>query len=586
MKNFIFAVVVALVLLIFCTSCGWKVEIVDPTKPVESEETFESEEPVEEELTPQQERADKYLFEYEFNYNTWMEELEKRGISVSFEERKYTGNETFEANIVFKNSKTELSIPFSGIYYYTGTIYYGTVLFTDNKTAVFCGNGKAVFFDTETLEIWDFEPELPDYGKENIWVNGAGINDKTGEIYLFVTPLDTFKLEEATTKMLVFDKNGSFTEQDLSNLRGTSKNGEKYCPFFFRKSAYFEYEGKPFFDLGYELLEVENASVWEQSSDLISAENDEHRLEMFLVYPKGSDAKGQYLALLYKNGEVINSMMFSEPDFCDPNYSGDEDGEKATIAVKGDILTYRFDPFAMTLILDFKNKTHSLEYSPDDIIIDMEQKPITSPDGKYSIYTFGYYGAGDIIYEHLSLRNNDTGNHEYIGKIGGMYGGNGGVGFLKNSDYYIFNEHSLKIFDPLTFETKFDINKNFPLGYDSETDSERGILTFRRNPEDFSYIVVYYEYENGYTYGNKKINDTFSYECLIDCNYKIGFLDSEGNLIESYDSEISIVTGSFGLEEVNMFYSEEKLTLFVSDRRGNSIFSIIFDMKTKEFTVS
>ena len=98
--------------------------------------------------------------------------------------------------------------------------------------------------------------------------------------------------------------------------------------------------------------------------------------------------------------------------------------------------------------------------------------------------------------------------------------------------------------------------------------------------------MVYYEYENGYTYGNKKINDTFSYECLIDCNYKIGFLDYEGNLIESYDSEIPIVTGSFGLEEVNMFYSEEKLTLFVSDRRGNSIFSIIFDMKTKEFTVS
>lgn len=37
MKNFIFAVVVALVLLIFCTSCGWEVEIVDPTKPSESE---------------------------------------------------------------------------------------------------------------------------------------------------------------------------------------------------------------------------------------------------------------------------------------------------------------------------------------------------------------------------------------------------------------------------------------------------------------------------------------------------------------------------------------------------------------------
>ena len=31
-------------------------------------------------------------------------------------------------------------------------------------------DGKAVFFDTETLEVWDFEPEFPDFEKENLWI--------------------------------------------------------------------------------------------------------------------------------------------------------------------------------------------------------------------------------------------------------------------------------------------------------------------------------------------------------------------------------------------------------------------------------
>ena len=213
------------------------------------------------------ERVDKSIFEYEFRHNEWAEELSKRGISVSIENREFTGKEEWGAELLLKNSEKELRIPFRGIYDFNGNIYYGRVLFPDEKTAVFCGNKKAVFFDTETLELWDFEPEFPDFGKENIWINGAGINKKSGEIVLFVTPMDPFQTEEAETAELVFDKEGKLLRQETTDLRGTASSGEKKIPFFFRNSSYFEYNGESFLRLGYENINLENGIVWEENTN-------------------------------------------------------------------------------------------------------------------------------------------------------------------------------------------------------------------------------------------------------------------------------------------------------------------------------
>ena len=522
-----------------------------------------------------QERVDKNIYEYEFRHNPWAEELSERGISVSIENREFTTKEKWEAELLLKNSEKELSIPFSGTYAFNGNIYYGTVLFPDEKTAVFCGNGKAVFFNTETLELWDFAPEFPDFEKENLWVNGAGINEKNGDIVLFVTPMNPFQTEEAITSILVFNGKG-ITESGFTVLRGTASSGEKKVPFFFRNSSCFEYNGESFLRLGYENINLENGIVWEESGDLVTAENGIYRLEMAYTSPKQDiDIPGGYLAVLYENGKAVNSMIFSEPDFCDPNYSGTE--EKPALIVKGDVAIFRFPYFAMELTLDFKNQTHKLEYKPTEMNMSEDSAPIRSADGKYTIYSFGFNGAGDIIGCHFAIRENETKKHFYLGEKGGMYGGYGEVGFLKNNDIYSYSLSELKIIDPKTLEIKFDINKNFPLGYNKENDSGRGLLTFRRNPEDFSYIVGYYEYESEIQWGGADVAQN--------CNYKIGFLDSEGNLLESYDTGCGIIADSFGICNVEMRYSEEELTVIAFGDRGGVCFEGVFNMETKEFKV-
>ena len=572
----------ALVFAMLFSGCSkWKVEIVDPTKPSESEAETSSEPEEPEVLTKIQERADKYIFEYEFRDNLWMNELSERGVSVSIENRKYIGDETWEAELLFKKGGTELRIPFKGIYASTGMIYYGTVMFPDSKTAVFCGNNQAVFFSTENLETVDFEPEFPDFGKENIWVLGAGIDEKSDEIILFITPLDNFQTEDAETILLTYNGN-ELIKQDVTKLRGTSKDGERKNPLFYKKAVFLDYEGETFVNTGYEVGSIKSEKIFKSTGGSFSVETDEYCLVMEGIYLDVNENIPRYLVQLYENGKLIGSMFFMDANYTTPEYS--ENPEDTSVAVNGKIATLRSDVLAMTLIFDFEKGTHKLEYTPDDMLVDMEQEPITSSDGKYSIYYFGRSGAGDYVSHHVSIRNNETKKHKYLGQDGGMYGSENGIGFLKNNDVYFYSHHKLEIYDPETLEVKFDIQKNFPLGYDRETDSERGLLTFRRNPEDFSYIIVYYEYENGIEWTMVEGGQT-NYE-KGSCNYKIGFLDSEGNLLESYDSGIGIASSPFGLEEANMFYSEDELKIFVSDRRDNPLFTITFDLKTKEFSVA
>ncbi len=571
-----------LFLILTLCACGVQEEAVLPEESSSLPEVSSSEEEESEWHPLVYDRVDKHIFEYEFRYNEWMEELSERGISVSIENREFVGKKSWEAELVLKNSEKELRIPFSGIYDHSGTVYYGRILFPDEKTAVFCGNKKAVFFDTETLELWDFVPEFPDFEKENLWVNGAGINKKNGEIVLFVTPMDPFQTEEAVTSIIVFNEKG-ITESGFTVLRGTANSGEKKIPFFFRNSSYFEYNGEGFLRLGYENINLENGIVWSESGDLIKAENGIYRLEMAFTSPKQDiDIQSGYLAILYKNGEAVDSIIFSEPDFCDPNYAGTE--EKPVLVVKGDVATYRFPYFAMELTLDFKNQTHKLEYKPTEVNMSEDSEPIWSSDGKYAVYNFGYNGAGDISGSHVAIRNNETKKHTYLGEIGGMYGGYNGLGFLKNNDVYHYTDISLKIYDPETAEVKFDISKNFPVGYNKETKLGRGISTFRRDPEDFSYILVYYEYDEviSWDYVNR---ENVGFE-KADVNYRIGFFDSEGNLLESYESPVPLVSTAFGFENVDMRYSPEKLTVFVTSRKGGiPIYEFEFDMETKEFKI-
>ena len=61
--------------------------------------------------------------------------------------------------------------------------------------------------------------------------------------------------------------------------------------------------------------------------------------------------------------------------------------------------------------------------------------------------------------------------------------------------------------------------------------------------------------------------------------------DSEGNLLESYDTGCPMRGSPFGICPIDMRYSENELRFFGTGGKGGTNLEAVFDMETKEFKV-
>ena len=581
------------ILVIFLASCGWKVGIVDPTKPVENEQELSSEESgkTEEEKVIIEHAGkvkDYILWGDGLGFNTGIEDLYSEEITYGIKNLEIADDWYWNADLVLKKGKNELVIPIEGMYYYSEEYdrvqapYGRFTVFEDY--IVYNGKEKAVFFDSKTLEAWDFVPEIEKKSFDDVYVNAAVFDEESEKFYLLTTFLNKKDVTKREMTANVFDKNGNLLSE--KQTKAESLGGYADCDYVFPSfpsNINFEKIGEEAF-VSYGSGAMINAYTGEYYScwEIGSYTDGKFRVDLKSFNEK--DKSGGYIVYLYENEVLSDWFTFKETNFS--TYYEEIDKPTVKVSSDGKTAEYYSDYFAMTLEMDFENKTHIVRYEPEDRHISEDAEETKSSDGKYSICHFGEMGGGDAWYSHLAIKNNETGKYSYLGQTGGMYGGNGGYGFLKNNDVYLFSTTMLKICEPENGKTKFDITENFPLGFSENGKQGRGILTFRRDPNDFSYIVVYYEFEDGYSWKEAE-DEKFGWREEASFNYKIGFLDSEGNLIESYDTGFPVLGSQFGYHNVEMRYSKEKLTLFFdSTGKSESHAEGVFDMETKEFTVS
>ena len=595
MKKLLLILLLALALC----SCGVSEEPVleEPGISESSASETEKTEPKEEKLSAEQLKI-KNAIEESLNeeysyYGERKAKFEELGITFSISNIENKDDRNWTATITLTREDYKLPIDISGLHlllenedYKSNEYYWGTFLFTGNNSIVFCGKEKAFFFDDRTLEpiVTGFEFE------EDTWVNGASYVPEKEAFYIFVSSIYEDRANEYA-KVLKYGLDGKLIDERETKVQASSEFCGKIYPHFMEKAVLFEIDGDDFVNSGYSFCGIGNEKTY-RAEKITGATTEYYKeLEIFNFYNEdyGTDFRdGNHIAFLFECGNLLNNYFcFTENNISTVYNTEDE------ISLFGfdDVYVYYSDHFAMSLELDFANKTHKLSYNPTDKHTNGGTNGTKSPDGKYTVCGFGETSGGDAFYYHTAIRNNETGKYIYIGENGGIWGGNGGQGFFKNNDFYSWTYHELKVLNPETGKVKFDINDNFKLGYDEKTDSERGILTFRRDPEDMTFIVVYYEYENGFEWKDVEsgVSGITSHQ-EGSCNYKIGFLDSEGNLLASYDTEVPIWGEiMWGLHSVDMFYSSENssLTLTVkSVGKGNSNFTGVFDMETKEFSIT
>ena len=307
------------------------------------------------------------------------------------------------------------------------------------------------------------------------------------------------------------------------------------------------------------------------SADEKSAEPSAAVIRIIVNYSKKPT---RYVAVIRQNGEIkewfeikdleIRSLPESD-EIAPPEITFDESAKILT-AKTGEHPTYN-------VLVNFEKQTAEAWFSDiKEEYLEFTEK--VSSNGKYSLYEGAFHGGGDIAFSSVFLKDNSTNEFRYFRECGGMYGGYSFIGFLTTSDIYFMTSQSLKIYNPDTLEKTFDLGKSFDLVY-REGEPWRLLFTFRRDPVNMDFIIVYSDIsEDSLDWGNNP-SKKFT--------YRVGFLDKEGKLLESYDTGEFICYGKFHVADVSLKLDGDILHMYYDyDNRGTHA-SGTFNIKTHEY---
>ena len=307
------------------------------------------------------------------------------------------------------------------------------------------------------------------------------------------------------------------------------------------------------------------------SADEKSAEPSATVIKIIVNYSKKPT---RYVAVIRQNGDIkewfeikdLEIRNLPESDEIAPPEITFDESAKILTAKTGEHPTYN-------VLVNFEKQTAEAWFSDiKEEYLEFTEK--VSSNGKYSLYEGAFHGGGDIAFSSVFLKDNSTNEFRYFRECGGMYGGFNFYGFLKNGDLYYMSSDSLKIYNPDTLEKTFDLGKSFDLVY-REGEPWRLLFTFRRDPVNMDFIIVYSDIsEDSLDWGNNP-SKKFT--------YRVGFLDKEGKLLESYDTGEFIRYGKFRVADVSLKLDGDILHMYYGwDSRGTYA-SGTFNIKTHEY---
>ena len=300
---------------------------------------------------------------------------------------------------------------------------------------------------------------------------------------------------------------------------------------------------------------------------------------LYDMQPYDGKIKGKpfAFAVRYQNGKVTDILQY--PFELHPCFGGDNDANLHYEKGEEDKLFVVTDGASkQTVIVDFiSQKVHGYyNYTLEDL----NRESAKYSDGTVSLWNTKFMGGGDYGVSALIAKNEQTNQIKFLGIQGGMYGGDSDNGFFKNGDIYVFEGHKFTIHseDLSVTEPIFELTDNFPLGYNlSDEINERRIFAVRRDPEKFDYIVVYAELMNDAEFIGGTYNEYRDY------TYKVGLLDTNGVLVKSYDTGITVKTGFFGYLYTEM-YLENPTTIHVTTAERGVFDNFTVDITTGECT--
>ncbi|MBR5252070.1 MAG: hypothetical protein IKV52_04540 [Oscillospiraceae bacterium] len=227
----------------------------------------------------------------------------------------------------------------------------------------------------------------------------------------------------------------------------------------------------------------------------------------------------------------------------------------------------------------FEKQDGNLVYSQTSPVSVYGDFVAQSKDERYKIYRGAGFKRG--TYTELFVFDSYKNRGHNMGLVTDT-GTGFDVGFMSNGDLYVMNNISFTTYtiDDGIVQQNFSTKDNFPAGGVIAADgTKRFLFAVRRDPVNMDYILIYGEYIEDADYSKAHPNDF-----QMAYNYKVGLLDKNGNLTQSWDTGVPIMYSSFGFEDVSMYKVNENEIEFYVTYKTEERLRGRFDITTGVYT--
>lgn len=505
-----------------------------------------------------------------------LEQLAEKGITVKIEHPQLKDVSMVNFDIVLENSQGKTAVlPVSALLNYNSDsnglrnieVIWGNIS-ADEENLIVTMLNNIYKLDIDTLSVQQLQPEFLTDGQQQYYLLDV-ISCDAG--------YTASCLGQTRQGIVVFDENGKTVSENLEFgfLGGTDSDiSRNYSIRLGHNHLTTFYINPQQTILGFTSDETVYAGNKTETAPLVNtlADLSTDAVEYY-PYTAFDYTSGDYRFTMFspgnyntfravraKNGKVTDYFTFDGSQLHETFRQDYNDEYSISSAEDGNIVTVYSPYSSQTLEINFKDYTVNIynQYTED-----WEYEVFdTSKDGRFELCTGSRYGGGDVSHSRIVLRDTQTGQMKYIDTIGGMYGGSESAGFFSNGDVYTIGLDEFKVFTNNMEQTEpvFEMSKNFPLGDDAVgKGSFRHLLAARRNPDDFSWIVLYNEAPYKEQPSDWYMDGDLGYN-FYKSTYKVGILDPQGNLTRVYDTGEYVMTYDF--RRVNMYLSADNMLNF------------------------
>ena len=283
------------------------------------------------------------------------------------------------------------------------------------------------------------------------------------------------------------------------------------------------------------------------------------------------------LALRKENGVYTGAVLYDTKGY---HYRKQSEGEKLTD--ENGKLVYHNQFTGLRFTIDFETDICEKDYLVTEDMLN--EKIATSKDKNYSLYEYGKYSYNSRWISYLVLKNEKTGQLSFVSDFKGTAKTENVLeaGFFSNGDIYLLTDYDFEIFnaDSTADGPVFNVGKKFPLGVKKEDGYRYNNLhAARRDPVDGSFIVVF-DHLNENRFYDGPIDS--KNQNLFDDKYEVSLLDSDGNIVKTYMTQMPVPAG---VSVLNIHLSGDVLTMEnVDNESGKTLQKATLNIKTGKFT--